>query len=603
MADNPNFNRGVGALSTSRFDFENHLQGKAAPDSSGSHYKASFRHLASQIDVDNPSLVYGAPSNVEQALENIKNFIDILSNIGEGFTTVGDGYDAWHDADGNINFDPAVPTLDSYLNPIFTNIINDGYIPTEFERVRRGGIILVKSGTYVIANTIEVPPGITIMGEGFGTKFVNISSLDIPAIGIEPTPKVVGTPTPMFRILSDLNRPIHDEPVDPNLFMFTRVTRFINCVICDNFLENPILGAQYYKLPQNTTGNNPLIIQESGSNLELINVSLLGRATFNFGTVVNEASRFAVQLDVTTPITTGTILKINSCFIDGFSQPIEFLSIGGTNDILEIQNSKIRAHGYLNADATANSNNCIINMNDNNATLVGNYLYGNHALFKSILNINAIIASTPNVQARSKILISANDYAIDKTSATNITPTIVTIDSSILSNIDTRATILAYGNSFQNSYGFSVVAKNLNVFTSNLNETIIGPTNASHDFTVQDVDGYILNATAERIYLAKGIKHKTVTVTTATYTIDGSASDYTIFVDTSSLEISITLPPHDNGRKIVIKDIGFNSSENNITLIRNGGTGSIEDYEGDRILATNGACWTLMSNGTSWFFI
>jgi len=120
---------------------------------------------------------------------------------------------------------------------------------------------------------------------------------------------------------------------------------------------------------------------------------------------------------------------------------------------------------------------------------------------------------------------------------------------------------------------------------------------------VQDVDGYILNATAERIYLAKGIKHKTVTVTTATYTIDGSASDYTIFADTSSLEISITLPPHDNGRKIVIKDIGFNSSENNITLIRNGGTGSIEDYEGDRILATNGACWTLMSNGTSWFFI
>lgn len=603
MADNPNFNRGIGALTTSRFDFENHLQGKAAPDSLGSHQVASFRHLASHIDVDSPSLVYGNPSNVQQALEYIKNFIDILSNIGEGFTTVGDGYDAWHNADGNINFDPTVPTLDSYLNPIFTNIVNDGYIPTEFERIRKGGILLVKSGTYVIANTIEVPPGITIMGEGFGTKFVNISSLDIPTIGIEPTPKVVGTPAPMFKILSDLNRPIHDEPVDPNLFAFTRATRFINCVICDNFVENPILGAQYYKLPQNTTGNNPLILQESGSNLELVNVTLLGRATFNFSTVVNEASRFAVQLDSTTPITTGTILKIDSCFIDGFSQPIEFLSIGGTNDILEIQNSKIRAHGYLNADATANSNNCIINMNDNNATLVGNYLYGNHVLFKSIININNVIASTPNLQARSKILISANDYAIDKTSASTITPTIITINPSIASSIDSRATILSYGNSFQNTYGFSVVAKNLNVLTANLNETIIGPTDASYNFTVLDMDGYILNANTERIYLAKGLKHKTVTVNTSTYTIDGTASDYTIFVDTSNLEISITLPAHDNGRKIIIKDIGFNASENNITLIRHGGLGSIEDYEGDRILATNGASWTLMSNGNSWYFI
>lgn len=603
MATEKNFNRGIGQLSTSRFDFENHLQGKAAPDSSGSHYQSSFRHLASHIDVDNPSLVYGNPTNVEQALENIKNFIDILSNIGEGFTTIGDGYDAWHDADGNINFDPSIPTLDSYLNTIFTNIVNDGYIPTEFERVRRGGIILVKSGTYVIANTISIPPGITIMGEGFGTKFVNISSLDIPAIGIEPTPKTIGTPAPMFRILSDLNRPIHDEPVDPNLFMFTRATRIINCIICDNFFENPILGAQYYKLPQNTTGNNPLIIQESGSNLELTNVCLLGRATFTSGTVVNEASRFAVQLDSTTPITTGTILKINSCFIDGFSQPIEFLSIGGTNDILEIQNSKIRSHGYLNADATANSNNCIINMNDNNATLVGNYLFGNHSLFKSILNINNVIGTTPNIQARSKILIAANDYAIDKTSGTNITPTIVTIDSGISGSIDSRATILAYGNSFQNTYGFSVVAKNLNVLTSNLTETIIGPSNAAHEFTVQDVDGDIINATSDRIYLAKGIKHKTITVTTSTYTIDSTASDYTVFVDTTNIPISITLPSHDTGRKIIIKDIGFNASENNITLIRSGGTGNIEDYEGDRILATNGASWTLMSNGTSWYFI
>lgn len=237
------------------------MQGKAAPTSPGSHYVAPFRHKASHIDVDNPSLVYGNPTDVEEALENIKGYLDLLSNIGEGFVTVGDGYDTWHNADGNINFDPAIPTLDSLLNPVFNKMLNNLPVPTEFERVEKGGIILIKAGTYVVANTIEVPPGITLMGEGYGTKIVNISSLTIPASGIEPTPKGSPTPMPMFKIMPDLSRAVHDEPVDPNLFMFVKTTRFINMVICDNFVENPILGAQYYKLPQNTTGSNPLITQ------------------------------------------------------------------------------------------------------------------------------------------------------------------------------------------------------------------------------------------------------------------------------------------------------------------------------------------------------
>lgn len=54
---------------------------------------------------------------------------------------------------------------------------------------------------------------------------------------------------------------------------------------------------------------------------------LLGRAVFSFGTTVSEATRFAIQLDTSTPITTGTVLKLDHCFLDGFSQPIEFLSI------------------------------------------------------------------------------------------------------------------------------------------------------------------------------------------------------------------------------------------------------------------------------------
>lgn len=571
MTTPPNFKKGVGRLAVDRYDFEDHLQGKN-PDA-GSAFVTSFRHKASQVDVDNPSLVYGNPNNVEQALENIQGFITLLSNVGQGFVTVGDGYDTWHAADGNINFDADIPTLDSLLIPIFNAISAGSGVPDSFKRIQRGGILLIKSGTYIIANTIDVPPGIIIMGEGYGTKLVNITSLDIPATGIEPTPKVSPTPAPIFRILPDLNRVPNDEAVDPSVFMFSRSTKIVNLVICDNFVENPILGANYYKLPQNKTGNNPLVSQQAGSNLELINVYLLGRVNFTSGTVVNEATRFAVQLDNSTGLGTGTVLKMNDCFVDGFSQPIQFPSIGGTNDYLEISDCKIRSHGYLDADGTTAAANCVINMNDNNAVINNNYFYGNHALCKTIIYIDAVLP-LPVLQSISKIVVASNDLAINKSGSGAITPTVIQLNAGITSTILTRATVLSYGNSFQDDFGFNI----------------------------ESASGSLLNVNSNRVYIPISVKHKTASVA-ANYTIDSASPDYMLFVDTTSVAISITLPAHDIGRKVVIKDIGFNAQNNNITIIRNGGTGNIEDYTGDRILATNGASWTLMSNGTNWYIV
>lgn len=569
---NPNFKRNIGRLSTDRYDFEKHLQG--VNPGSESSFVTGFRHKASHVDIDNPSLVYGSPATVEAALENIKGFISTLSNAGQGFVTVGDGYNAWHAADGNINFDPAIPTLDTLLIPIFNAIANaDGYnIPEGFQRIKHGGIVVIKAGTYVIANTIDVPPGIIIMGEGYGTKLVNITSLTIPAIGIEPTPKASPTPLPLFKILPDLSRTPNDSSVDPNRFMFSRSTKFVNLVICDNFVENPILGGNYYKLPQNKSGNTALIKQSEGSNLELINVYMLGRVNFTSGTIVNEATRFAVQLDTTSALGTGTVLKISDSFIDGFSQPIQFSSVGGTNDYLEINNSKIRSHGYLDANGTAASKNCIISMNDNNAILTNNYFYGNHSLCTTIAYIDAVITA-PVLQSISKILIASNDFAINKTTSSTITPTIVSLNSGITTSILTRATVLVYGNTFQNTIGFQV----------------------------EDSTGSLLSVNSSRVYIPISVKNKTVTITTSTYTVDGTSPDYMLFADTTSTAISITLPSHDAGRKVIIKDIGFNASVNNITLVRAGSTGTIEDYSGSRIIATNGASISLMSNGTNWY--
>lgn len=596
----PNFRKGVGRLATDRYDFEAHLQGRN-PDS-GSAFVTSFRHQASQVDVDNPELVYGNPSNVEEALENIQGFITLLSNIGQGFVTVGDGYDTWHAADGNINFDPAIPTLDTLLIPIFNAISAGSGVPDAFKRIQRGGIVLIKAGTYVIANTIEVPPGIIIMGEGYGTKLVNITSLDIPAIGIEPTPKVSPTPMPLFKILPDLSRAPNDEAVDTNLFMFSRSTKIVNLVICDNFVENPILGANYYRLPQNKTGDTPLIQQQAGSNLELINVYLLGRVNFTAGTVVNEATRFAIQMDDSSGLSTGTILKLNNCFIDGFSQPIQFHAIGQTNDYLEINSSKIRSHGYLDGDGTTAGANCIISMNDNNAIVNNTYFYGNHPLCKTIIYINTVLTA-PSLQGISKIVLSSNDFAIDKGGGGAITPTPISVNSGVASSVLTRATVLSFGNSFQNNYGFQIDNTTGPLFKVNNTQTTVGSATGAYEFTVLDSSGTLFDITTNIINMAIAVKHKTATISTSTYTVDGTSPDYMLFVNTTSTAVAITLPAHNAGRKVVIKDIGFNAQNNNITLIRNGGTGSIEDYAGDRILATNGASWTLMSNGTNWYIV
>lgn len=70
----PNYITGVGSLATNRADFESHVIG------------TGFRHKADQIDVVNPTLLIGTPSNVEQALENLTN---TLITVG-AFVASGD---------------------------------------------------------------------------------------------------------------------------------------------------------------------------------------------------------------------------------------------------------------------------------------------------------------------------------------------------------------------------------------------------------------------------------------------------------------------------------------------------------------------------------
>lgn len=337
-------------LATNRYDFENHING------------TDFRHDATQTDL-NPDLVIDATTatTVQEALTALKTSITSYR-----VTVVGDGYDTWVNSltSPSSPYDGYVPYFSDYLNDILNNSANPLYF-----QIRLGGIVIIKAGTYKFNSTVNVPAGIIIQGEGYGTKIVNQMS----------------TPTPLFRIKADSTR-IADKSIEnTNPFVFSKWTGLENITICDNFPEPKYLGDTDYKLPINITEANPLVIQEPGSYLFCNKVTFLGRVQYASPSTLTAVTSMPISVDGTLPVSTGTILSVDNCFIDGFSQAIKFVTTtSGTvttasQDYLFVTNNKVRVYGYLNSSAIVNDypNNIFFRFNACNADISHNYIYGN----------------------------------------------------------------------------------------------------------------------------------------------------------------------------------------------------------------------------------
>jgi hypothetical protein len=501
-------------IATDLNDFKSHIEG------------SGFKQNAASIDTE-PGI--GGAVDLQTSLNNLNSFIGASIENGVGYISVPrDGYNSYTFPSPGFYFNNSIPSLDSFLNPIFNDILTNVALPSAYARIQNGGVVLIPAGTYYVVNPITVPPGITLLGEGYGTKIVNAIRLNLAS-----SPPIVNsgiTPQPVFIIAADNNRSNNDGAVDPtNTFMFGRATQFLNLTICDNFVEPTLLGDLNYVLPQNdgshSTPTVGLIKQNQGSNFVLENVNLVGRVRFSSGTVVSSATQFAVSLDTTLPITTGTYLKISNCIIDGFSQPVNFKSKGGCFDYLEISNSKIRAHGYLNGDGSGSGNhaenNCIVGMNDNNAKIVSNDLFGNHHNCFTILSILGTLTSPPNLDGISKINISSNTFVIDRGDTVPIVPVPFYIDSAI-TTIENFAAVVAFGNTYDEATGFEVIvgkgsAGTAQLFVTPTNTaipnyiTIGAPTAASGDIrlastfamrnTASSVDYTLLSTNGNQLYV------------------------------------------------------------------------------------------------------
>lgn len=398
------FTDGYGRLALDRFAFRDHVDG------------VLYKHNADVVTViPNLTLNEVSVSNVYSALQQIGIELGFLELSGKGFITVGDGFDTYHKSDPeDLAYDPDAPydaailAFNTYLDDLLniTDPLDPDYNPLH-SRIRSGGVILIKAGTYKFTGTVDVPPGMIILGEGYGTRIIN----------------QMASPAPLFKIKSDTSR-VPDAGVDATeKFIFAREAMLVNLTIADNFVEPTFLGNLTYKDPINNDSIQPLVALEEGGSLSCENVRFVGKSEYTFG-VISDITSFAIKVDSTVPSATGTRLKILNCSIDGFALPIQFTAAGFKNDHFIMSNSLVRGYGFLNADFAAAANNTILKVNTSNVNLSNNYLFGNDDTVTSALYI--IPSGAPAVQAIPKVTLTGNNIAVDRTnSAVNTTFRIV----------------------------------------------------------------------------------------------------------------------------------------------------------------------------------
>lgn len=111
------------------------------------------------------------------------------------------------------------------------------------------------------------------------------------------------------------------------------------------------------------------------------------------------------------------------------------------------------------------------------------------------------------------------------------------------------------------------------------------------------------SATNSVVNIFNGAQRWTIRSISANTTLDTTTTDMLVYASSAGGAISVTLPAHVAGRVLLIKDSGFSALTNNITLVRSGGTGKIENASASYVMNLNGQSVMLGDNGTDWFIL
>lgn len=534
---------GRGRLATDRYDFENHVTG------------VNRNHSDDQISISDP--ITGLTGN---------NVHEVLVSIGASllnsdlFVSVGEGADVYESG----VFDDSVPDLDVELNDVLYNVNN-----LKNARITNGGIIFIRSGTYKIGETVDIPAGITLVGEGFGTKLINTTALNAGQ-------------APMFRIKSDIDR-YEDKAVissDPTYdpFSNSKTTKILNCVISDNYVKPAYLGDTTYRAANNTS--YPLVYVEHGSSLFCNNVSFFGRSSSGTPSLTTLS---AIETDPMSGSSYPTNLTVNNCEFDGFNRLIKYVPEKGTLDNFKFTENRARAFGPVGGSATLIASNVLF-LNACNTIISNNY-------FTALLNpiayvyIDDFTGDTATVQNRSKIAITNNVFASDKASNSDVTPVVLEFKASLSGTKDDFTIPFLMGNIFDETNGTSItVGTGAAQFTVTSAEvSVISP-----EFNVTSPE---VNVTSSGLMIldtgrteSRSVVLDSTVAVGGNYTVDsGAESDYILQIPGGANfvtigQVALTMPAVTLGRIVILKEIQNDSGGSN--TITCAGTDLIEDPKG-----------------------
>lgn len=423
-----------GALAARKQDLIAHSQGNY------------IRHLADQIDmvVPIPNLL---GTTVEAQMHSLEG---LFASVGSGFISIGNaGPDGYSGPDGyalgsyNVNT-VATPTLQSAMQAALLD-----------SRLKGGGVLLILSGTYVLTGTVEIPAGITIMGEDAGTLIIG-QMANVPMFTIDgyATEYDIGGNDGTGNILINSGSSFWK-------------TKFVNIMLSDN------LGGTIASGSASMT-SVPIISLKKGANLECSNVTFMGR--LNSGTILNRA-KTSSAIATTSGTTFGTTLTCHKCFFDGFKSAVVFSPSSGDQDFLTITDCKIRTYGIEGASASFPTglagDSCIV-ASLCNAVITNNYYVGAGTWANVFLNLQTT-SGTKNVRVvvsgNSGSPFSTTSSALVKNSTAGNTFDAVIANNNWGINIDSPWTIIVGGSSGKDPAGdiFGVQAINTILSLANSN--------------------------------------------------------------------------------------------------------------------------------------
>lgn len=354
-----------GALATRKQDFNAHVEG------------TGFIHTADIIAMNPPIPTLGG-TTVQQSIQNVTS---LITSSGTGFISIGNaGVDGYALGAYNINT-VATPTLKDAFNAAVAD-----------RRLTSGGVILLLAGTYVTTAPIEIPPGITVMGELAGTLIIGEMSEQSMFI-IDPAVKNI-----------NINGNSGSGTIPLNTGSGTEKTRFVNLMLADNLNGNVASGGT-------SMVTVPMVSLKVSANFECQNVSFIGR--LNNGSIVNRPKTLAA-IGTVIGGSNGTALNIDNCFFDGLKLAINFNSMLGDIDYLTVTNSKARTYG---TEGTASIPlNSFIFASLCNLHISGNYYIGAGTITNTFLNLGTTGSSVTNL----KIAITNNSGSPSTTSLSSL---------------------------------------------------------------------------------------------------------------------------------------------------------------------------------------